>query len=66
MKSNYLEVVGPDDECAKHGKEHMVFVKDMRQTLDLGDGVTLSINKGTWVCQACTGVVTLTSCYGKE
>jgi hypothetical protein len=46
------------DECATHGKEHMVYLRNLKPSLRDGNGFRLpfsEISDGTWVCRACTG-----------
>lgn len=55
---DYLGIAGPEDECAKHGKAHMVYLRNLKSSLRDGNGFRLphsELDDGTWVCRACTG-----------
>jgi len=53
-----LQVIGPENECAKHGKEFMHFFEYISSSIIIeSSGLKTEhiIRRGTWVCRKCTG-----------
>lgn len=53
--SGYLRVVGPENECAKHGKEHMRRLEINQRTHTCDGHITIYPNNTIWVCEECAG-----------
>ena len=55
MDSHYCQVVGPRDECARHGKDHMHCFKTPSGPADDDDYTVIIIDDHIWVCSECAG-----------
>lgn len=53
VTSNYHQVLTPPDECAKHGKEHMLVALHKRSNVLYVNGEKRSEGEPYYVCEAC-------------